>query len=171
MQAIPASAATMFTIAISLTVSTRSKLWLVAMSRKVWLYWLITLAFQNSAVAVCAAVRAVLVAPPIFSVSFRSVAYSGLVIAGGAGARNWSGVSSMNGFTFASHGVWADCADGGGANTQVPGAWGATPDAVETGASRPSPNRLTINWLAAAEPTATPASLAFSGTCASVTFR
>ena len=84
-------------------------------------------------------------AEPIFSVSFRSVAYSGLVIAGGAGARNWSELSSMNGFTFASHGVWADCADGGGANTQVPGACGATPNAVETGASRPSPNRLTIN--------------------------
>ena len=83
-----ASAATMFPIAISLTVSTRSKLWLVATSRKTWLYWLITLAFQNSAVAVCAAVRAVLVAEPIFSVSFRSAAYSGLVIAGGAGARN-----------------------------------------------------------------------------------
>ena len=115
--------------------------------------------------------RAVFVAEPIFSVSFRSVAYSALVIAGGAGARTWSGVSSMNGFMFASHGVWADCRDGGGANTQVPGACGATPSAVETGASRPSPNRLTINWLAAAEPTATPASLAFSGTCASVTFR
>src|SRR5262249_56312809 len=116
-------------------------------------------------------VGGVLVAEPSVSVSFGSVAYSGLVIAGGAGAGNWSAVWSMNGFMFASHGVWADCADGGGANTQVPGGCGATPNAVETGASRPSPNRLTINWLAAAEPTATPASLAFSGTCASVTFR
>jgi hypothetical protein len=36
----------------------------------------------------------------------------------------------MNGFMPATHGVCADCADGGGANTHVPGGCGATPNAV-----------------------------------------
>ena len=66
------------------------------------------------------------------------MAYWALVSAGGAGERNCDAESSTNGVIDPTHGVWADWADGGGANTHVPGGCGATPNGVETGASRPS---------------------------------
>ena len=49
------------------------------------------------------------------------MAYSVLVSAGGAGERNCDAESSTNGVIDPIHGVWADWADGGGANTHVPG--------------------------------------------------
>ena len=50
------------------------------------------------------------------------------------------------------HGVCADCSEGGGAKTQTPGGCGATPYWVVTGPSRPSPKRLAMMSLAAAAP-------------------
>jgi hypothetical protein len=67
----------------------------------------------------------------------------------------------------ATHGVWADWSDGGGAKIHTPGASGPVPYGVATGALRPSPARRASMSAAAARPTATPAALPASGRAAS----
>src|ERR1700694_5548247 len=101
----PASVETMFPIASSRTVSTRSMLCWVATSRRVWFDWLIALKFQNVAIAVCSSDRNVLLLFPYFVVSFRSAIHCGSVRAGGAGARDWGAVGTQHGFMTATHGV------------------------------------------------------------------
>ena len=58
------------------------------MSRTRRLSWRITLAVQNFAVAVCSAVRCVLVSWPIALISLKPATHSALESEGGGGGRN-----------------------------------------------------------------------------------
>ena len=71
----------------------------------VWLYWLMTFAFQKYAIAVSSGVRTVLLTAPYASVSFRSFAYCLLVSDGGGSTRNCEAWSSRNGRIVATQGV------------------------------------------------------------------
>ena len=60
----PASVSTMFAMANERAASTASIAWPVTTPAIIMLVWLVALAFQNWATAVCSGVRTVLVAEP-----------------------------------------------------------------------------------------------------------
>src|SRR4051794_39881109 len=103
--AIMASAPTSLVIASSLLVCATSRFMRVAMLRARALYWRTTFAVQNSAPAVWSAVRFVLAAPPSDFTSSNASTQVWLRSDGGGSGRNWSGRLSMNGRTFAIHGI------------------------------------------------------------------
>src|SRR3954470_2477392 len=101
---------------------------------------------------VCSSVLAVLFAAPYASSSASWVAYLLLPSASGGPGRNWDALSSMNGVMNATHGICADCADGGGAKVQTPAVTGPCPYGVEIAAPSPSPVLKPMMSCAAAVP-------------------
>ena len=103
--AIPASASVTLTIAASRAVSSSPSDRASAMSRTSRLSWRTTLAVQNFAVAVCAAVRCVLVFWPTALISLKPATHSALESDGGGGGRKRSALGRTNGFMVPAHGV------------------------------------------------------------------
>ena len=153
-QAISTSLSIRSPIASVRAVATRSIRCATAKSWKAWFDWLTAFAFQKFAIAVCLGERTVLSTAPYALTSLNSRAQPRLDSDGGGAERNCDGLLSMNGFITATHGVWADCSDGGGANVQAPGASGPGVKVID---SSRSPVRWAIRSSAAASPTSTPA--------------
>src|SRR3954452_10210449 len=103
--AIMASAPTSLVIASRRLVCATSRFIRVAMLRARALYWRTTFAVQNSAPAVWSALRFVLAAAPSDFTSLNASTQRRLHSDGGGSGRNWSARLSMNGRTFAIHGI------------------------------------------------------------------
>src|SRR5690242_5584260 len=146
----PPSAATTFTIAISLADLRKLSPMLVTTSRSAWLSWRTTLAVQNLAMFVSSAVRVVLVADPTVLTSSNAVTHAALESAGGGGGKSALPPRRTHGFIAATHGVWGG-RYAGGVRRQSPAATAITGNvAVDPiGSVRPSPLRSEIMCSAA----------------------